>query len=88
MDFKIISEALASRVKKVLLNQISPQKTAYVENRSIGKSSRLIGDVTEITDVLNKERFLVTMDIEKVFDSFLYLKKLVLVTVLWVGLKS
>ena len=88
MDFKIISEALASRVKKVLLNQISPQQTAYVENRSIGKSSRLIGDVTEITDVLNKERFLVTMDIEKVFDSFLYLKKLVLVTVLWVGLKS
>ena len=72
MDFKIISEALESRVKKVLLNQISPQQLAYVENRSIGKSSRLIGDVTEITDVLNKERFLVTMDIEKVFDSFLY----------------
>ena len=77
MDFKIISEALESRVKKVLLNQISPQQLAYVENRSIGKSSRLIGDVTEITDVLNKERFLVTMDIEKVFDSFLYWKKLV-----------
>ena len=56
MDFKIIS----------------PQQSAYVENRSIGKSSRLIGDVTEITDVLNKERFLVTMDIEKVFNSFLY----------------
>ena len=72
MDFKIISEVLESRVKKVLLNQISPQQLAYVENRSIGKSSRLIGDVTEITDVLNKERFLVTMDIEKVFDSFLY----------------
>ena len=72
MDFKIISEALESRVKKVLLNQISPQQLTYVENRSIGKSSRLIGDVTEITDVLNKERFLVTMDIEKVFDSFLY----------------
>ena len=77
MDFKIISEALESRVKKVLLNQISPQQLAYVENRSIGKSSRLIGDVTEITDVLNKERFLVTMDIEKVFDSFLYWKRLV-----------
>ena len=72
MDFKIISEALESRVKKVLLNQISSQQSAYVENRSIGKSSTLIGDVTEITDVLNKERFLVTMDIEKVFDSFLY----------------
>ena len=42
---------------------------AYVENRFIGKSSRLIADITEITGVLNKEGFLVTMDINKAFDS-------------------
>ena len=42
---------------------------AYVENRFIGKSSRLIADITEITGVLNKEEFLVTMDINKAFDS-------------------
>ena len=69
VDYKIISKALASRVKKVLPNLISPQQTAYVENRFIGESGRLIADIIEITDVINKEGFLVTMDIEKAFDS-------------------
>ena len=72
MDYKIISKALASRkvlVKKVLPDLISPQQTAYVENRFIGGSGRLIADIIEITDFINKEEFLVTMDIEKAFDS-------------------
>ena len=69
MDYKIISKALASRVKKVLLNLISPQQTAYVENRFIGENGRLIADTIAISDVINKEGFLVTMDIEKAFDS-------------------
>ena len=42
---------------------------AYVENRFIGESGRLIADIIEITDILNKEGFLVTMDIEKAFNS-------------------
>ena len=68
IDYKIISKALASRFKKVLPNLISPQQTTYVENRFIGESGRLIADIIEITDVLNKEGFLVTMDIQKVLD--------------------
>ena len=63
MDYKIICKALASRLKKVLPHLISPQQTAHVENRFIGESGRLIADI------LNKEEFLLTMDIEKVFDS-------------------
>ena len=69
IDYKIISIALASRVKKVLLNLISPLQKAYVENRFIGESDRLIADNIEITDVFNKEGFLVTMDIGKAVDS-------------------
>ena len=69
MDYKIISKALVSRLKKVLPNLISPQQTTYVENRFIGESGRLIADIIEITDILNIEGFLVTMDIEKAFDS-------------------
>ena len=72
MDYKIISKALASRLKKVLPNLISPQQTAYVENRFIGESGRLIADIIEIIDVLNKEGFFLTMDIEKAFDSLDY----------------
>ena len=69
MDYKIISKALASRLKKVLPNLISPQQTAYVENRFIGESGRLTAGIIEITNILNKEGFLITMDIEKAFDS-------------------
>ena len=68
MDYKIISKALALKLRKVLPNLISPQQMAYVENRFIGESGRLITDIIEITDSLNKEAFLVTMDIEKAFD--------------------
>ena len=67
VDYKIISKALASRVKKILPNLILLQQTAYVENRFIDESGRLIADITEITDVINKG-FFVTMDIEKAFD--------------------
>ena len=70
MDYKIIFKALALRLKKVLPNLILPQQTAYVENRFIGESGRLIANTIEITVILNKERFLVTTDIEKAFDSF------------------
>ena len=69
MDYKIISKDLVSRVKKVFPNLISTQQTAYVENRFIGESGRLIADIIEINNVINKEGFLVTMDIEKAFDS-------------------
>ena len=69
MYYKIISKALASRVKKVLPNLILPQQMACVENRFIGESGRLITDIG-ITDILNKEGFLVTLDTEKAFDSF------------------
>ena len=69
MDYKIISKDLASRIQKVLPNVISPQQTAYVENRFIGESGKLLADITEITDVINKDGFLVTMDIEKDVDS-------------------
>ena len=60
VDYKIIFKALASRLKKVLPNLISSQQMAYVENRFIGESNRLMADIIEITGVLNKEGFLVT----------------------------
>ena len=95
MDYKIIFKAIASRLERVLPNLMSSQKTAYVENRFVGASGRLIADIIEITDVLNKEGFLVTMYIEKAFGSldrryfccFCTEKNLVLVTILLVGLK-
>ena len=69
VDIKILSKALARRLKEVLPCLISAQETAYVQNRNIGESGRLISDIVEITNTRQMEGFLVTMDVEKIFDS-------------------
>ena len=69
VDSKIISKALSEKLKEVLPDLISSQQTAYVKNRHIGESGRLISDIIEITEIRKIGGFLVTMDIEKAFDS-------------------
>ena len=69
VDIKILSKALAKRLKEVLPCLISAQQTAYVQNRNIGESGRLISDIIEIANTRQMEGFLVTMDVEKAFDS-------------------
>ena len=71
-DMKIISKALPTRIKNTLLFLISSIQTAYVKNRFISKSGRVISDILEISNTLALERFLVTVDIKKAFDSVNY----------------
>ena len=40
-----------------------------MKNRYTSERARLISDLLEMSEVLNKEGFLVTIDIEKAFDS-------------------
>ena len=68
VDTKIISKALAAKLKKVLPTIISSNQTAYVNKRCISESGRLISDITEVCDKQNIEGNLVTMDLEKAFD--------------------
>ena len=72
VDYKILSKALASRLKKILPTLITSQQTAYISNRYIGENGRLISDIIEMTEKLNIGGFLVAMDIEKAFDSLDY----------------
>ena len=69
VDSKIISKALSVKLKEVLPDWIYSQETAYVKNRHIGESGRPICDIIEITKIRKIGGLLVTMDIEKVFDS-------------------
>ena len=78
VDIKILSKALAKKLKEVLSRLIFAQQTAHVQNRKIDESGRLISDIIEITNIRQMEGFLVRMDIEKAFDS-LYLKFLILI---------
>ena len=69
VDNKIASKALAERLKKILPVLISHKQTAYVKDRFICKTGRLIPDITEVSGVFNIDGFLGTTDIEKAFDS-------------------
>ena len=66
---KFVSKTIATRLKKVLPSLIKSDQTAYVAGRFIGESSRLTSDILEITQSLNMEGWMVTMDIQKAFDS-------------------
>ena len=65
---KIISKSLSEKVKNFLPDLISSQQTAYVKNRHIGESGRLIFDVIEIAIIKEWAFFSVAMGIEKAFD--------------------
>ena len=56
-------------MKDILPKIISSRQSAYVKNRFIGENGRLISDITEVADLFNIEGYIVTMDIEKAFDS-------------------
>ena len=68
VDMKLISKVLASRSKSVISTIVNENQVAYV-NRFIGESGSLISDVFEITNSLDIEGLLMTVDIEKTFDS-------------------
>ena len=74
VDTKILSKALSVKLKEVFPTLMSSKKTAYVKNKFIGESGILISDIIDICD---SKKFVVTMDIEKAFDildhSFLIL---------------
>ena len=42
---------------------ISPNQNVYVKSRCISEGGKLISDLLEMSEVLNKEGFLVTVDI-------------------------
>ena len=69
IDLKIVSRALAKRLKTVLPSIINSNQTAYVLNRFIGEGSRVISDILEITETLSLEGYIATIDFEKAFDS-------------------
>ena len=69
IDTKLISKLLGERLKNVLPCLISSDQTAYVKGRFISEGGRLISDVLEISDKLQIKGFLMTVDIEKAFDS-------------------
>ena len=67
-DLKIISKSLSARVKKVISNLIDARQTAYVNERFIGESGRLMDDIIKVCDLQKITGYLLTVDLEKAFD--------------------
>ena len=58
VDMKLISKVLASRLKSVISSIVNENQVAYVNNRFISESGRLISDVLEIINSLDIEGIL------------------------------
>ena len=69
VDLKILSKAPADRIKMYLPFLISSNQTAYVEGRFISEGGRLFSDILQVTDFLNLRGLVVTVDVQKAFDS-------------------
>ena len=66
---KILSKAQGDCVKTYLPFLISSNQTAYVEERFISEGGRLFSDILQVTDFLKLKGLVVTVDIQKAFDS-------------------
>ena len=66
---KNFSKALSKRLKNLLPPLISDNQSAYIDGRFIIEGGRLTVDVLKTTDVLKLSGMLVTIDIQKAFDS-------------------
>ena len=65
VDTKISSKVIALGMKKVLPNIINYDQTAYVKNRYIGESIRMINDILYHAKQENLDGVLFAADMEK-----------------------
>ena len=69
VDFKILSAAVANRLKLVSDSLISPSQTAYINGRYIGENSRIVYDVIEHLNHTNNTGIIMAVDYESAFDT-------------------
>ena len=69
VDFKIVSAAIANRLKTVMHQLISSTQTAYIAGRFIGENGRLIYDIIENTKSTSVSGVIMALDFESAFDT-------------------
>ena len=69
VDAKIMSKAIATRIKNVLPNIIHHNQTGLIKDRYIGETVRSILDIMDFTAKENIPGLLIFIDFQKAFDS-------------------
>ena len=69
VDYKIVSAAIANRLKKVIDHIISPCQTAYIAGRFIGENTRLLFDTISYANENEIEGMILAADFEAAFES-------------------
>jgi hypothetical protein len=69
VDYKIISGAIANRVKQVLPDIISNTQTGFMKGRFIGENTRLVYDIMNYCQLHKLPGLLLMIDFEKAFDT-------------------
>ena len=69
VDYKVLTKVIVNRIGKILPILINPDQTGYVKSHYIGENVRLINDVINDTDRLNKKGIAIFLDFKKAFDS-------------------
>ena len=70
---KILSRAVAHCITEYLSFLILSYQTAYAEGRFISEGERLFQDILQVTHFLKLSTLVVTVDIQKAFDSINHL---------------
>ena len=68
-DYKIVTKAVANRIKKFLPKIIDCSQTGFIKGRYIGENIRLIQETIEMLEKENMPGLLFFADFEKAFDS-------------------
>ena len=69
VDYKIVSCAIANRLKSVIDGIISPCQTAYISGRYMGENTRLLFDTIALTRDKKIDGMIVAADFEAAFES-------------------
>ena len=65
VESKLVSNSLANRLQDIMPNLVSENQSSYINNRFIREGGRVILDTLEITNSLQIDGVLMTIDIKK-----------------------